>query len=300
MINRTHLEIIRKVQQTGSLSSAAQALYLTQSALSHSISKLEGSLGTRIWHREGRKLRFTQAGQQLLALAERVLPEIEHCEKKVIEVAEGKRGLLRIGMECHPCYRWLQTVISPFLKEWHSVDVDIMQQFQFDGLTALASYDLDLLVTPDPEDKPRIKFIPVFDYELVLVVPADHALAGEEYVKPSHLKKETLFTYPVPRERLDIYRYFLNPAYVKPAVHKPLESTEIMLQMVAAGRGVTALPRWLVNQTPNDQPLTTLSLGKRRVFKKIWLGIHDDNMDVQYIDRFIEIAKSNSPPPPER
>lgn len=295
MINRFHLEIIRNVQQCGSLSGAARELHVTQSALSHSIGKLEENLGTRIWHREGRKLRFTPAGQQLLALANRILPEMEHCEKKLVEVAEGKRGLLRIGMECHPCYRWLQTVISPFLQEWHSVDVDIMQQFQFDGLTALSSYDLDLLVTPDPEDTPRINFIPVFDYELVLVVPSDHALASHDYVKPRDLKTQTLFTYPVPRKRLDIYQYFLNPAYIQPAMQKPLESTEIMLQMVEAGRGVTALPRWLVKQFASGMPLKTLSLGKRGVFKKIWLGIHDDNMDVQYIKRFIEIARANSP-----
>jgi len=268
---------------------------VTQSALSHSIGKLEANLGTPIWHREGRKLRFTPAGRQLLDLANRILPEMEHCEKKLVELAEGKRGLLRIGMECHPCYRWLQTVISPFLQEWHSVDVDIMQQFQFDGLTALSSYDLDLLVTPDPEDTPRIKFIPVFDYELVLVVPADHVIAKQDYVKPKDLKTQTLFTYPVPRERLDIYQYFLNPAYIQPAIQKPMESTEIMLQMVGAGRGVTALPRWLVKQYAADLPLKTMSLGKRGVFKKIWLGIHDDNMDVQYINRFIEIAMAHSP-----
>lgn len=295
MISRVHLEIIRQVDQTGSLSGAASQLHLTQSALSHSISKLEGLLGTLIWHREGRRLRLTQAGRLLLELGNRVLPDFEHCEKLIGEMAEGRRGILRIGMECHPCYLWLQNVITPFLAKWHSVDVDVKLQFQFDGLTALSGHDLDLLITPDPVDTPRINFIPVFDYELVLVMPEEHTLASVDYVKPKDLKKETLITYPVPQERLDIFQYFLNPAHVTPGIHKSLESTNIMLQMVAAGRGVTALPKWLMDQYPPDWSLVNRSLGKNGVFKKIYLGIHDNDLQVPYIQSFIDIAAANPP-----
>src|SRR5690554_5709684 len=212
MLNRTHLEIIRLVERTGSLSNAAAQLHLTQSALSHSIKKLEAGLGTSIWVREARKLKLTQAGELLLDTANRVLPEIEHCEKLIIDMAAGNRGTLRIGMECHPCYIWLQNVISPFLEKYTDVDVDIKQQFQFDGLAALCSYELDLLITPDPQDTPRIQFIPVFDYELVLVLPVGHPLAGRPHVVPKDLKDQTLMTYPVPEERLDIFLYFLDPA----------------------------------------------------------------------------------------
>lgn len=295
MISRNHLQIIREVRRCGTLSSAAEELCLTQSALSHSIGKLEAVLGTPVWHREGRRLRLTRAGQALLALADRVLPEFVHCEKQIVETAAGERGLLRVGMECHPCYRWLQNIVIPFLDEWRHVDLDIMQQFQFDGLTALCSYDLDMLVTPDPEQRPRINFIPAFDYELVLVLPGDHPAAGRTHVRPADLKHETLFTYPVPPERLDVFQYFLNPAGVKPAAHKSIESTELMLQMVVAGRGVTALPGWLVEQYASNRPLVTRSLGRKGVFKKIWLGIHEDNMDVPYIRRFVDIARTKSP-----
>lgn len=295
MLSRTHLEIIRLVQRTGSLSSAAAQLHLTQSALSHSINKLEAALGTSVWLREGRKLRLTQAGELLLATAERVLPEFEHCEKLITDLAKGNRGILRIGMECHPCYIWLQNVISPFLERFTGVDVDIKQQFQFDGLSALCSYDLDLLITPDPNDRPRIQFIPVFDYELVLVLPSRHPLADRQYVVPKDLKDQTLITYPVPEKRLDIFVYFLDPAFSKPAAHKTLESTEIMLQMVAAGRGITALPRWLVEEYAARWPLVSKPLGKRGVFKKIYLGIHESNLEVPYIEQFIDIALAYAP-----
>ena len=71
MLERIHLTIIREVEKQGSLTAAANVLNLTQSALSHSMKKLEQQLGTDIWLREGRRLRLTQAGQYVLALADR-------------------------------------------------------------------------------------------------------------------------------------------------------------------------------------------------------------------------------------
>src|SRR6187399_8521 len=76
MLERAHLAIIQEVDRQGSLTAAAARLHLTQSALSHAIRKLEDGLGTRIWSREGRSLRPTQAGNYLLAVANRLLPQL--------------------------------------------------------------------------------------------------------------------------------------------------------------------------------------------------------------------------------
>src|SRR3954466_14324522 len=99
-LERIHLTIIREVAQCGSLTAAARALHLTQSALSHTMRKLEEQLGVDIWHREGRSLRPTQAGKYLLAVANRLLPQLAHAEERIGQYAQGERGDLRIGMEC--------------------------------------------------------------------------------------------------------------------------------------------------------------------------------------------------------
>ncbi|HEF4757123.1 TPA: LysR family transcriptional regulator, partial [Burkholderia multivorans] len=150
MLERFHLVVIREVERQGSLTAAANALHLTQSALSHTVKKLEQQLGTPIWDREGRGLRLTQGGQYLLRLAHRLLPQFEFAEERMKQYAKGERGTLRIGMECHPCYQWLLKVVSPYLSRWPDVDVDVKQRFQFGGIGALFSYDIDVLVTPDP------------------------------------------------------------------------------------------------------------------------------------------------------
>jgi len=292
MLERIHLSIIQEVEKQGSLTAAAGALFLTQSALSHSMKKLEQQLGTDVWLREGRSLRLTQAGQYLLAVANRVLPQLTLAEDRLRQFAQGERGALRIGMECHPCYQWLLKIVSPYLKAWPDVDVDVKQKFQFGGIGALFGYEIDLLVTPDPLFKPGLVFEPVFDYEQVLVVAGDHSLAKARHVEPRQLDREVLITYPVPIDRLDIYNLFLSPAGVAPRRHKPIEDTDIMMQMVASGRGVAALPRWLVREYAGRMPVVPVKLGPKGIAKQIFLGAREADVDVDYLHAFIELARS--------
>jgi LysR family transcriptional regulator for metE and metH len=291
MLERIHLAIVQEVDRQGSLTAAANVLCLTQSALSHSMRKLEEQLGTQVWLREGRSLRPTQAGQYLLAVANRVLPQLALAEERIHQFAQGERGSLRIGMECHPCYQWLLKVVSPYLARWPDVDVDVKQKFQFGGIGALFGYEIDLLVTPDPLYKPGLRFEPVFDYEQVLVVSHDHPLAGVAYVKPKQLTDEVLITYPVDIERLDIYNQFLMPAGITPRRHKAIETTDIMLQMVESGRGVAALPRWLADEYASRMNVVPVRLGRHGIAKQIFLGAREVDFDIDYLKAFVELAR---------
>ena len=295
MIERIHLAVIREVDRQGSLTAAADVLHVTQSALSHGMKKLEQQLGIDIWLREGRSLRLTQAGEYLLAVANRVLPQLDLAEERLRQFAQGQRGTLRIGMECHPCYRWLLKVVAPYLAAWPDVDVDVKQKFQFGGIGALFGYEIDLLVTPDPLFKPGLHFEPVFDYEQVLVVPRRHPLAGARYVKPRQLTQEVLITYPVSTDRLDIYSQFLLPAGVTPKQHKTIETTDIMLQLVASGRGVAALPRWLAREYADRMDVVPVRLGPHGIAKQIFLGARDTDLDTDYLRAFIELARQGAP-----
>jgi LysR family transcriptional regulator for metE and metH len=290
MLQRVHLEIVRAVDDYGSLTAAADKLHLTQSALSHTVRKLEQQLGTRIWHRESRTLRLTQAGEYLLSLANRVLPQLAHAEQRVRQYAKGERGTLRIGMECHPCYQWLLKIVSPYLARWPDVDVDVKQKFQFGGIGALFGHEIDILVTPDPLYRPGLRFEAVFDYEQVLVVGSRHRFKDATHVMPAQLADEVLITYPVEIDRLDIYNQFLAPAGIQPRRHKVIETTDIMLQMVASGRGVGALPRWLVEEYAAKLPIVPVRLGKKGIAKQIFLGMREADVAIDYLQAFVELA----------
>ncbi len=291
MLERIHLAIIREVDRQGSLTAAADVLCLTQSALSHAVKKLEQRIGTEVWRREGRTLRLTQTGKYLLAVANRLLPQLVDAEDRIRQYAMGERGTLRIGMECHPCYQWLMKVVAPFLAKWPDVDVDVKQRFQFGGVGALLAYEVDVLVTPDPLLEPRLRFEPVFDYEQVLVVSVTHPLNGASYIVPEQLAEETLITYPVAIDRLDIFNRFLLPARILPKRHKIIETTDMMLQMVASGRGVSALPRWLVEEYAGKVDVAPVRLGREGIAKQIFLGIREADVDVKYLKSFVELSR---------
>ena len=292
MIERIHLQVIKAVQDKGSLTAAAGELCVTQSALSHAIKKLEERLGTPVWIREGRSLLLTQAGRHLLSTAERTLPMLEYTEQSLNQIARGERGTLRIGMECHPCYQWLLKAVSPFLADWPLVDIDVKQKFQFGGVGALLNYDIDLLITPDPFYKESLEFEPVFKSELVLIVTNNHPLAERGSVEADDLRGETLYTYPVSVDRLDIFSKFLNPANALPKRHKTIETTDILLKMVESGRGVTALPYWLAHDYAKQLDIKLLRFGSQGIQQTIYLGTRKTDSEVAYINAFKILARS--------
>ena len=293
MIEKLHLSILREISRSGSVTAAAGKLYLTQSALSHSIKKLEQQAGVNLWLKDGRQIRLTQAGEYLLEQANRLLPQFERTEDTLRQFAANEKGSLRIGMECHPCYQWLLRVVQPFLAQSPGVDIDVRQRFQFGGMAALFNYDIDLLITPDPINRTRIAFEPVFGYELVLVVSQQNPLAAMAAIQPPQLTDQTLLTYPVETARLDIFQQFLLPAQCMPRAHKTLEATDIILQMVAANRGVAAMPKWLALEYANSLPIALVRLGEHGIHKHIYVGYRKQEKQNSHIQRFIALAKSS-------
>jgi LysR family transcriptional regulator for metE and metH len=287
VIDIQSLAILREIDRTGSLTQAADRLNLTQSAVSHAIRRFEERHGVKLWDREGHKLRLTLEGNYLLGLAMRVLPQLERGAAVLEDYARGRRGAIRVGMECHPCQDWLMRVVDPFLMAWPDVELDVTTAFQFGGLAALLGHDIDILVTPDPVERPGLEYKPVFDYELVLAVANTHPLAREKQAEPKDLVNETLITYPVPRERLDIYTQFLIPAQVLPRGHRTVETTDLMLRLVASGRAVSAIPDWLLRGTKG---VTGVHLGKG-IAKSIHLGYRKGEVP-SYMDGFIHLAET--------
>ncbi|TDG02387.1 LysR family transcriptional regulator [Paraburkholderia guartelaensis] len=291
MLDLQYLSIVMEVERLGSVTAAAERLNVTQSALSHMVRKFEERHGVKLWTKNGRGLRFTHAGEYLLALAERVLPQMEHAERTLVDFAEGRQGALRVGMECHPCQKWLARLTPHYLATWPDVDYDVRTAFRFDGVAALLGFEIDLLITPDPVDVPDIIFSPVIDYELVLVLPEAHPLATREYALPKDLLDEELITVPVSKERLDVYTRFLVPAHCKPKFHRTAEQTDLMLQLVAAGRGIAVLPDWLVEEEGDGLPIRTVRLGEGGITKSINLGVRRGEEDVAYIAGFLALAQ---------
>ena len=292
MIERQHLLILKTIAEEGTVGAAATKLCLTQSALSQAIKKLEDLSGVSIWQKNGRKVALTDGGLYLLGVANRILPQLENVDETLKQFAKGSKGNLKIGMECFPCYKWLLQVISPFYTAWPDIQVDIKKKFALGGVGALFQYEIDVLITPDPIYKKGIEFIPVLDFEQVLILPKNHHLAEKEYVCPEDLMDETLITYPIEKERLDVFSRFLTPDSIVPKRHSLIEDSEIIFQMVESNRGVAAFPNWMVDLAMKEFDIKKVKLSKKGISKKLYLGIRSNEQDREFLKGFIEIAEN--------
>ena len=295
MIEHSHLKIIQALNANGTLTEAANALCLSQPALSHQIGYLEKKLGVTLWEKDGRTLRLTQAGKLLLEVAQQVLPVLTQAEKTLVALGEGRQGLLRIGVECYPCFEWLTGVIGQFMRQMPGIEVDIVQKFQFTGLEGLLNHHIDVLLTPDWIKKEQLVYEVLAEYQLVLLAAVDHSLASLDRVTPEWLSKETLLTFPVPLERLDIITHFLTPAHRMPEKLKPIESLEIMLQMTALQRGVCVLPEWLADMKMRDLPLKKIKIGSAGLDQKLYLALRGSDAAIPYICKFIAVGQNSRP-----
>jgi len=294
MIEHSHLKILHALNQHGTLTKAANALCLSQSALSHQIRYLEKKLDVTLWQKEGRLLRLTQAGELLLQVAQQVLPVLQQAEETLKAYGEGQQGILRIGVECYPCSKWLNSVVGDFLQQLPEVEIDIINKFQFSGLEGLLNHHIDVLVTPDLEKNEKIHYEAIAEYDLVLLVSTEHKLSSTTMIQAEQLSQETLLSFPIPLERMDVMTQFLNPAGVRPKI-KEIESIDLMIQLVSLGRGVCVLPEWLAihycKKLQRSTPLKTVKLGKQGIHKNLYLAMHHNDQDIPYIKKFINTGK---------
>lgn len=288
MLERIHLEIIKYLKDYGSLTKAAEKLCLTQPALTHSIRRLENILNIKVWNKCGRELKLTQAGEYIYKLSNDLLPQFSKAELDLEALSQGKMGKLRIGVECHPCYEWLVKIISGYLEVWKNVDIDVTRNFQFDGVKALLNRKVDLVITPDKSSHNHLEYIPVIEFELQLVVGSKNSLIGKNYVIPEDLMEETIYTYPVPKERLDIFSAFLIPGEITPKEHIEIEATEIMLQLVSSNRGITTFPDWLIKKYSSIYELQGISMGQNKIVKKLYMVVRKEDLNIMYIKDFID------------
>lgn len=285
-----HLRTLEALSEYGSLAGAAERLHLTQSALSHQLKALEDYLGSPLFLRKSRPLRLTPAGEALLSLAAKVLPEVEAAEHALKRIARGEAGRLHIALECHSCFEWLIPTLDAYRPHWPQVELDLSLGFSFEPLPALARAEIDLVITSDPRPLPGLVYEPLFDYEALLAMASTHPLAVKARIRPEDLAGETLITYPVERRRLDIFTRFLDPAGIAPARVRSAELTVMMIQLIASGRGLCALPDWALAEYLTREDLTARPLGAG-MHATLYAALREREHAQPYMQAFLETAR---------
>jgi len=291
MLEVRHLRSLVAIAETGKLAAAAAQVHLTQSALSHQVRAVEEHYGIALFTRTNAGLRFTTAGQRLLQLARVTLADIGEAERDLERLKGETRGELRIALECHTCFDWLMPVMDEFRKRWPEVEIDLVAGFHSDPLDLIRKGKADLVIASDRPRGREYAALPLFRFEILAVLPVEHRLRARRRIEAADLEGETLITYPVPEERIDLIRQVLAPAGIK-LKRRTTELTIAILQLVASRRGIAALPNWGVKNYVDYDYVVAKRIGAKGLWSDLYAVTPKANATRSYVEEFVAIIRN--------
>lgn len=285
MIELRHLRTLIALSEAGSLTQAAARVFLTQSALSHQIKALEDDIGGPLFVRKSAPLRFSPAGERLLAAARRVQDEMEAAQRDVAKITAGAAGRLRIAVECHSCFDWLMPAMDTFREHWPEIEMDLVSGFHADPVALLKRDQADLAITSDPRARGGIAYLPLFQTEMQAIMACEHPLAAKAYLTAQDFSRDVLITYPAPEEMFDLIRLVLKPAGIS-FTRRTAELTVAILQLVASRRGIAALPVFGVEPYLARGYVVGRPIGRRGFYSSLYAAVLADFRDAAYVADF--------------
>jgi LysR family transcriptional regulator, regulator for metE and metH len=294
LLELRHLKTLLALREAGNLSRAAQLLNLTQSALSHQMKALEDQYGAPLFERKSTPVGFTAPGRRLLKLAEGVLPQVAEAERDIARLVQGAAGRLRIAVECHTCFDWLMPAMDAMREHWPEVELDIVSGFQADPVGLLHQDRADLAIVSEVDDgETGVDVHPLFAFEIVALLPKGHPLLARQHLVAADFASQPLITYPVPDDMLDLVRGVLRPAGVSPP-RRTTELTVAMLQLVASGRGLAALPRWAVAGYLQRGYVAGQRIGPDGLTGRLWAVVPRRPLAQPFVADFVQQMRQTS------
>lgn len=286
-----HLRTLAALHETGSVSRAAKRVHLTQSALSHQIKALQSHYGLSIIQRRGQAVELTDAGKHLVALAGKVLEEIQATERGLAKMSQQATGSLRIALECHTCFDWLMPLMDAFRQHWPDVELDLVSGFHSDPVKLLEEGGADVVIGSEHKRRRGIVNHPLFRFEILAVLAPEHPLRRKRILHAADFANETLITYPVPEDRIDLILNVLKPADIHPE-RRTAELTVAILQLVASRRGVAALPSWGLKNYVDHDYVIARRISTHGLWSDLYASTLTETASRPYLRDFLTTARN--------
>ena len=259
--------------RTGSFTQTARELNLTQSGVSHSMKALERETGCRLLDRLGKKVVLTQAGEQLLHHATKILQEMENAQEALTHLGKWGRGRLRIGASTTAC----QHIIPPVLREFKESFPDHVIQLETSDTPGLAAallrQRIDLALSLEVEKEPQLEFHHLFTDELHFIVSALHPWAQAGRVEREEIPKQSYIQYSKNSVTFHLIEdYFRREQMVLNTVIE-VGSMEATKELVKLGLGVSVLAPWVARKELEEGSVIALPLGRRKLQRR-WGILH--------------------------
>ncbi|MDI3325583.1 LysR family transcriptional regulator [Pontibacterium granulatum] len=260
-----HWQLLEAVARYGSLGRAADAIGVTQSALSHRLAEAERRLGSAIFERDGRKLKVTPAGQALLHTAQAVLPELARAEQDFERTAASASYLVRIGVAEYSAYHWVPGFLKSLPMSREKLQIDFVAAATREAEQTLLAGTTDLLISPAKIENPALISHPLMKDELVLITHPQHPLATKPFIEAEELIDQDYLTYSLDALPGFEYERFIRPAGIRLRHIQMVEMTDAIVEMIAVDLGVSILSRWALSRSLKQGLVVAIPVTEQRL-----------------------------------
>ena len=276
------------VAESGSFSTAAERLFITQPAVSKRIAQLEQQLGTRLFDRVGRRIRLTEAGEALLPRARQVLLDLEDMGRAISNLTGTVSGTLRIGTSHHIGLHRLPPVLRRFSREYPDVKLDIHFIDSEEAWEAVLHGDLEMgVVTLPPQPDPRLHSQAVWQDPLVFMAAPEHPLARLDRVTLETLTGySAILPSPVTFTRRIVESLFEEQALTL-NISMSTNYLETIHMMASIGLGWSVLP-----ETMLDDSVVRLNVDTALPVRRLGVVTHPGRSRSNAAGAFLDILNS--------
>jgi DNA-binding transcriptional LysR family regulator len=236
------LEIIRAIAESGSFTAAGEKLHVSQSAISRQILLLEDELGEPVFHRIGRRIRITPAGESLLQLSNRVFQDLEETVSAISDKQESLRGTMRLVGGMTVCLYVFPALLAEVRRAHPNLDLKITVGSAERSIAMLRSGAGDLGLITLPVEANDLVSVPVLREELLLITYPAHPLAKKRQVTPADLTRQPFILFETGSITRRIVEQFFMRERIDPEIVMETENVEIIKAMVRHGLGISIIP----------------------------------------------------------
>lgn len=293
MIETQQLLLVQTLAQCqGNLTQAAARLNLSQPAISKQLKQLETQLGVSVLDRHRRPVGLTPAGEQLLVLANQVLPLVAKTQRQLLQWQEEHQPQLRVAVECDICYDWLMPAMTAYQQLWPNVDMDLVTGQQATPAQLIDEDKADFVLATQMPNQQHLAAHVLFDYELKALVPLTHELASKPFLTAEDFATVCLLHFPRARKELDLFRQVLMPAGIEPKATRTHHLVAGLLQLVASGKGVCAIPSWALKTLGSDFPICSKAIGEEGTWIRMYGITRAEHSGKLWLRDFVRLIKT--------
>ena len=249
LIDIRQLRAFQLLARTGSFTIAAKQMFVTQSAVSHSIKALEKSLGCSLLDRAGKSVALTVHGETLLRRVDTIISEMQLATTELETLNRWGHGRLRIGATDTMCQYLLPAVLREFRESFPNCEVAIHAADTEELIRQLDAGKIDLVLGLRPAtDETGVDFRKLFTDELVFAVSPLHPWASSKKIPEEGLEAERFITY-APRSPTN---FTVGSYFRKRGVHNPklteLGNMEAIKELSKIGMGIGIMAPWVIRE----------------------------------------------------